>query len=84
MRWKNCIGEAVALGSICSWIYVFSLSTYHGLTTGNYTVILASNVLYEHYFEFALILIGLILYIKIRRIRFTLHPKRRNKHPDDL
>lgn len=80
MKASIALSEAVGLGSILVLLYFLLALTYAGLTTGIYQIILASNMLFEHYLELALVIVGLILYIKHRRIKFTLHPQRqRNK-----
>ena len=77
MKWEKAIGEGTALGSIVFVIYLFLRLTYAGLTTGSYRVVIDSNTLNEHYFELALVIIGLICYVKTRKIKFTLRPRGR-------
>jgi len=76
MKWNKSLGEAIALSSISTLILFYILLTYSGLKTGIYRIILDSNMFFEHYIEFALLIIGGFFYIKYRRIRFTLHPKK--------
>lgn len=77
MKWSNCLGEAAGLGSIIILLLIVSVLTASGLITGNYAIVLRSNVFFEHYIEFALLIIGLFFYVKYRKIRFTFHPKRK-------
>ena len=79
MKTLKALGEAVALGSILAWIYVLLVTTFNGLSTGNYRVgMLDSNIFLEHYLELLLLVVGLICYVYYRKIRFTLHPKKVN------
>jgi len=77
MKWQEALGEGIGLGSILILLYIFISLTYQGLTTGVYRVVLDSNTLYEHYIELALVIIGLICYVKTRKIKFTLRPRGR-------
>ena len=77
MKWQKCIGEGTALGSIVLILFILLLTTYNGLTTGSYRILIDSNAFYENYLELVLVILGLYYYVKTRRIKFTLHPRGR-------
>ena len=63
MRYKEAIGEGIALGSIVVLLVFFVMLTYNGIVHGSYMIVIDSSIFYEHYIEFGLLLIGLFCYI---------------------
>ena len=71
MRWKDfnrhhwgvVIPNGIALASLIMWVYVYVVLTFNGLYYGEYSVVLYSNTVNEHYPELVMFISGLILYI---------------------
>jgi len=70
MKWLKSIGEATGLGSILILLFLLVVMTINGISTGEYVIVLNSNLYSEHYFELGLLIFGLICYIKYRKINF--------------
>ena len=69
MNWSRAIAEATGLG--CIFLVLAALV----LVASGHPIML--HHMGEAWFEIPFVVIGLILYIKYHRIRFTLHPKKR-------
>jgi len=79
MKWLKALGEATALMSMLVLLLFFVGLTVNGITTGVYRIVIDSNLFFEHYVEFFLLVAGTICYIYFRRIRFTFHPKKQGR-----
>jgi hypothetical protein len=82
INFRKALGEAVALTSMVLIIILYFFASINGLFNGEYMVVTYTNTLYEHWFEFILILCGFYWYVKYRGIHFTLHPNNRKGKED--
>ena len=57
------MGEGFAACCVFIVLYTFLSATFNGVRTGNYTVVINTNAVGEHYFELILILFCTLLYV---------------------
>ena len=64
-RWMvvKAFGIGTMLGCFLTMMLTFILSTFNGLDTGNYRVVVYTNLFSEHYFEIGFLIFGFICYI---------------------
>lgn len=79
MKLVDAIGEGIGLYCIIFVLFLWIVSTVNGLVTGVYGTTLYTNMLWEHYFELGLLVVGLYCYIRVRGFRWTWHPKKHKR-----